>query len=340
MSPEAAWHRDLMAIADVQSGLITARQLAEIGMPRSSVTRRNVGHMWSRILPGVHLIHSGPPTRHQRELATLLYAGPGSMLTGLTTLRHHGVDAARIADEDDNPLHPAPVHALIPHERRRISTGFARIERTQRLPEPVPAAGLALAPLVRAAGDAVRRMARERDVLAILSEIVQRHLATTDDLADELALGGRRGSAHFRAAMAHLGAGVRSAPEGGARTLIELAGLPAVYFNVTVVSESGEYIGNPDAWCDDVALALEVDSQRYHGFGRGLRRTVERNARYARHGVLVFPFMPERIDADPHGVVRDLRAAHAAAAARTRPPVRMLPIGDVSAGQPGWRWGT
>lgn len=329
---------DILAVADVQAGLITAAQLAEIGVPRSSISRRTVGLMWSRVLPGVHLVLGGQPTRHQRELATLLYAGPGSMLTGLAGLRHHGVGAASASIGLEDPLRPEPVHALIPHDRRRLSTGYARIERTRRLPESVERSGLALAPLPRAAADAVRRMANEKDVLAILSEIVQRGMATTDELARELAEGSRRGSAHFRTAMDHLDAGVRAVPEAELRKVIESVGLTA-RFGVTVVGATGEYVGTPDGWCNDVALAIEVDSQRYHGFGRGLTRTVARNARYARFGVLVYPVLPELLYTDSRKVGRELREAHAAAAARPRPPVRIREIDERSAGERGWRWG-
>lgn len=333
--------RDLRAVADAQAGLITAAQLAELGVLRSTTSRRVAGYMWTRVLPGIHLLYGGWPTRHQRELAAVLYAGPGSMMTGISALRHYGVRAGRLqeASEDSN-VNPEPVHILIPHERRRLSTGYVRIERTTRLPErPTYPHGIPMAPLVRAAGDAVRRLPIESDVLAILSELVQRDLAKTDDLVDELTQGNRRGSAHFRTSVRHLLAGVRSGPEGALRTLVEGAGLSHVRWNITVVAPTGEYVADPDAWCDDVGLALEVDSQEYHGFGHGLRRTIARNARYARHGVLAFPVMPERLRQHPEDVRRELLQAHAAAAARPRPDVRIVPIRGASAGRPGWRWG-
>jgi hypothetical protein len=155
----------------------------------------------------------------------------------------------------------------------------------------------------------------------------------------ELSQGNRRGSAHFRAAMLHLVAGVRSAPEGDLRTLIDAAGIRDAQWNITLVSAAGEYVGAPDAWCDDVGLALEVDSQEYHGFGRGLQRTISRNARYARFGVVVYPVMPELLRSDPVRVRRELLQAHAAADARARPAVRVVPIHLAGAGRPGWRWG-
>ena len=78
------------------------------------------------------------------------------MLTGVSGLRLYGFRSMRLQDtRDDEAERPEPVHVLIPHGRRRLSTGYVRIERTHRLPEPgPPMQGLAVAPLVRAIGDA------------------------------------------------------------------------------------------------------------------------------------------------------------------------------------------
>ena len=332
---------DLLDVANAQAGLITSAQLAELGIRTSTTARRVAGYMWTRVLPGVHLVSGGQPTAYQREFAALLYAGPGSMLTGVTALRRYGIRAARLQEVGtSDPNRPEPVHVLNPHERRRISTGYTRVERTHRLPsDPLVIDGLLHAPLVRAAGDAVRRMVSQSDVLAILSEITQRGLATVDALSCELKAGNRRGSAHFRAAMAHLEAGVWSAPEGDLRSVVSESELPEPQWNVTVVTEDGYYIATPDGWFDDVALAAEVDSQEHHGFGVGLERTTRRNARYARAGVIVYPVTPAMIRDHPDAVRRELMEAYKAAKARPRPAVRLSGLRAVSAGRPGWPWG-
>ena len=340
--PRISYRREEIAyVADAQAGLITAAQLAELGVHSSTASRWAAGHMLTRVVRGVHLYGGGHPDRLQREVAALLYAGPGSVLTGTTALRHHGIRAARLQElADDQPLHPEPVHVLIPHDRHRTSTGYVCIERTHRLPKSTSLRhGVAIAELPRAAGDAARRMPHRGDVLAVLSEAVQRELATIADLEDELKAGNRRGSMHFRAAMDHLAAGARSAPEADLRTLTVAAGLTELLWNITLVASNGGYVATPDAWDDEVGLALEVDSQEHHGFGGGLRRTVERNARYARHGVLVYPVMPWLLRGDKARVIRELREAHACAASRPRPAVRVQAAKSASAGRIGWRWG-
>ena len=64
------------------------------GMTESTLQHRlRVGGPWQRLLPGVFLTVTGVPTSDQRDVAALLYAGPGSLLTGTAALRLWGVRA-------------------------------------------------------------------------------------------------------------------------------------------------------------------------------------------------------------------------------------------------------
>jgi hypothetical protein len=337
-SPQAAAVR---RTADAQAGLITAAQLAEIGMHGSTASRRSLGGMWTRVLPGVHLVDGGQPSRHQRELAALLYAGECSMLTGLTALRHRGIRAVRLQEvSDDVPERPEPVHVLIPHDRRRLSTGYVRVERTHRFPlESQRHDGLALAPLPRAVGDAARRSRQAADVEALVTEVVQRGLVTVQELEVELSSGSRRGSALFRDAVRAVAGGARSAPEADLARVLESAGIPNVFYNATLVTGAGVYVATCDAWLDDVGLAVEVDSVAYHASPDGFGRTLRRNARYAAAGVLAVGVLPTDLRDRPAAALRDVLAAREAAAARTRPDVVMTRHESPSSGRVGWRWG-
>lgn len=330
-----------MEVADAQGGLITSTQLRALGVHTGMVSRWVAGYMWTRVLPGVHLVRGGEPTRFQRELAALLYAGERSQLTGSNALRHYAVRSARLQEvTDDNHWHPEPVHVLVPHDRRRASAGYVRIERTRRLPTPlITTSGLALAPIARAAADASRRWRNQADVYALATELVRRQLLTPDELEAELRAGSRRGSAHLRAALTHARAGSWSGAEAELRNGLLLTGLPEPVWNQVVVSANGLYLGRPDGWFDDVALALEADSIEHHSLGKGFENTVSRNARYARHGILVYPVLPSRITHDLHVVLQEIRQAYHVAAERPRPPVRLVVAADASAGREEWRWG-
>lgn len=333
-------HADLLATADSQLGLVTAAQLAELGVRTSTTSRRVAGGMWTRVLPGVHLVGGGVPSRRQREKAALLYAGDGSMLTGTPALRLHGFRALRLQETvDDEADRPEPVHTLIPHDRRRASTGFARIERTHRLPRPLRIQGLEVAPLVRSVADAARRMKRQSDATALVAEAIQRGWASIESFRDELDAGPVRGSAFFRQAVAALASGAHSGPEGDLVGLLERAGVPHVVCNARLVTANGAFIAIADVWLDDVGVALEVDSVEHHATGEGFERTIRRNSRYAAAGVLVVTILPRDIRDRPAWVLAQIEAARAAAAARGRPSVYVDTTPRVSAGREAWPWG-
>src|ERR1051326_9392770 len=71
-----------------QHQVITRRQALLSGMPPSTLDRQIVpGGPWQRLLPGVYLAVTGTPTRDQREMAALLYAGKPSLITGPAAVR-------------------------------------------------------------------------------------------------------------------------------------------------------------------------------------------------------------------------------------------------------------
>ena len=96
-------------------------------------------------------------------------------------------------------------------------------------------------------------------------------------------------------------------------------------WNLPVFDSSGQFVAIPDAWCDDVALASEIDSFEWHLNAKGYARTVARNTRYAGAGIVVVQTLPSRLRDDPEGVISELRAAYAAAKARPRPAVMVRP---------------
>jgi hypothetical protein len=74
------------------------------------------------MLPGVYLTMTGTPTQEQREIAALLYAGSGSVITGAVAVPRHHLTCAGLNLID----------VLIPADEQRASTGFVRIQRTTR----------------------------------------------------------------------------------------------------------------------------------------------------------------------------------------------------------------
>ena len=94
-------HDALDALLRKQQLVVSRAQAADCGVtPAALQYRIRPGGPWQRLLPGVYLAVTGTPTPAQREIAALVYAGPGSVMTGLAALRRHGVrmpDGSHIA---------------------------------------------------------------------------------------------------------------------------------------------------------------------------------------------------------------------------------------------------
>jgi hypothetical protein len=77
----------MAAILARQYRVISRSQAMACGMTESTLQHRlRAGGPWQRLLPGVFLTVTGAPTNDQREVAALLYAGPGSLLADVRAL--------------------------------------------------------------------------------------------------------------------------------------------------------------------------------------------------------------------------------------------------------------
>ena len=304
-------------------GVIRVSALMRLGVPDCTSYRRcQPGGPWRWLLPGIILLSNGQPTARQRLAAALLHGGTDAVVTGLEAARQHGL---RQVPSDD------AIHMLIPHDQHVRSAGFAVVERTIHMPEPVVRNGIPLTPLDRAVLDAVRRWRKVDPVRALLTEAVQRGHSVPTDLMVELNFGSRRGSAVPRRVLYELELGLRSVAESHGLEVWRKSGLPEAKWNVPVHDAKGAFVAMPDAWFDDVALAWEIDSYEWHFDAKSYARTVARNTRYAAAGVAVVQTLPSRLRDDPAAVIAELRAAYEAAKARPRPPVRAKITAPVSA---------
>lgn len=310
----------LTAILARQYQVISRSQVLASGMPERALEYRlRAGGPWQRLLPGVFLAVTGTPTSDQRDTAALLYAGPGSLLTGTAALRLWGVRAP----------YTSTIDVLIPAFRQRKSAGFVRIHATTRMPGEVVAVGpRRLAPLARAVGDTARSLSRLADVRALVATVVQQRKCTPAALAAELEAGPVQGSALLRIAVGDVYAGTRSNPEADLQDLLRRAKLPMPEFNPQLYAGE-EFIGSPDGWWQEAGLAFEVDSSEYHLSPEDHERTLARDARMRAHGINVLHFTPRQIRTQPAQVIAAIRSALAAAA--FRPPVSIRTVSVATA---------
>ena len=286
--------------------------LMAIGLSRSTICWRiGVRGPWQRALPGVVIAHRGIPTRRERLLASLRYAGAGAVITGLPALREYGVQAA--SKRSHSP------HVLVPHRRQITSHGFVVIERTRRPPEPVMRKGLPLAPVARAVVDACRRQETLDDVRELVAEVVQRRLCTPSELAEEVRRAARQRTALSREALREIDAGIRSVAEAKVRTALQRRRLPDMEWNVELYTPDGEFVGIPDGYWADLAVALQVDSMAWHLRPKKYRQTQQRRRSLDRHRVLVLGVSPTDALEDIDQLVSDLIALREQARERPVP---------------------
>ncbi|WP_129840523.1 hypothetical protein [Streptomyces sp. RFCAC02] len=248
--------------------VVTARELRARGVPAAVAHRRcRPGGPWQMPLPGVFLLHPGPPTGEETLRAALAYAGgrPGEVvLSGLAALGLHGVASVPV------PAALERVDVLVPRTRRLRSAGRVRIVRTAVLPRPVRVAGFPLAPVARAVADAVAAGAEGTDGAdgadaRLLRDAVRGGHCDPRALVGELA---RAGVLH-RPAVADV---VRTLPAEGRHLAeerlfdaVRRGGLPDPCWNVGLWLPGGPYLGAVDAYWPRPAVAARIDAWRPGG---------------------------------------------------------------------------
>src|SRR5262249_15247796 len=260
---------------------------------------------------------SGVPSLAQKELAALLYAGPGSLVTGPMALMHHSIRSGPVAVE--------VIDVLVPADRRRVTTGFVRMPRTTRMPAQTYRSGpVRLTAVPRAVADTVRQLADVRDVRAVVADAVQLGRCTVGQLAEELRDGPTQGSAALRSVLSEVADGIRSTTEGDLRDLIRTAQLPMPLFNPSLY-KGDAFLGTPAAWCRAAGGAGEVDSRAWHLSPEDWDRTRRRQTVMAAAGIIVVHFSPRDLRREPARVAQRIREALKNGLIRPPLPIRTVP---------------
>jgi hypothetical protein len=294
---------DLDSLVESQRGLLTRGQALAAGLDDEAIRRELHDGRWQRLLPGLYATFTGGVTLEQRRLAAALYVGRRAQITGVAALVWHGF---RHVPED------GAVHMLVPHEARRTSRGFVRIQRTLRLdPHARAGNGYQVCSVGRAVADACRLFDDLRSARAVVSEAVQRRMTTLDALGRELALAGTSRTRLLRRALREVGVGARSAPEIEFKEILDRTAVAGkVVWNPRLTGEHGDRLPCPDGWIDEVGIALEVDSREYHLGPEEWQTTMRRHNILATHGALVLHFTPSEIRSRPTHVRNVIETAY------------------------------
>jgi hypothetical protein len=317
MGKRASFDRDAVAqLLGRQNGVITRSQTKDCGMSDAALRHRlRTDGPWQALLPGVYLSKNGAVTAAQHEVAAILYAGSGSVITGPAALTWHRIRVPRTST----------VNVLVPEPRRRRDVGFVQLNRTSRMPRMVfPDGQVCYVPPVRAVADTVRGMRDLGAVRAIVADGAQRGIVKVPQLADELAAGPARGSARLRQVLEEVADGVRSSAEGDLRTLIKRERIPDPMYNPRRYA-GGSVIADPDAWWTAAGVAGEIESREWHLSPQDWERTLARDARMSAYGIIMLHFPPRRLRTEPRVVAAGIRSALAAGSSRGPLGITALP---------------
>lgn len=287
-------------------------ELEKLGVSWSTSYRRaRADGPWTCLYPGV-MSAPGPPTVDDLVEAALLVADPKAAITGMHALRLH--DLRAVPDQTS-------VHVLIPYSRRFQGNRFIRFERTTRVPEPVLVDQQPTTFLPRATADASRTWQTRRFTEELMVEAIQRSPRCTPELLRQELAAGAVVTGLPREILRSMDVDVRSVPELKASRLIRKSGRPEPRWNTSLYTPDGGYIGCPDAWFEEVALAVEIDSFQFHFAKDDYANTLRRNTRYAANGITVVQVLPGQLSKDPDSVLADIKRAYEAASQRARPAV-------------------
>jgi hypothetical protein len=97
--------------------------------------------------------------------------------------------------------------------------------------------------------------------------------------------------------------------------------LPAIWLNPSLQAVDGTRLPTPDGWIDQVGLAIQVHSYRWHSAPDDWTSTVMVDGVFAEYGVPVVAVTPQAIRRSAEAVLMRIERAYRAASVRPRPQV-------------------
>jgi hypothetical protein len=290
---------DLAELRDRQAGVVTvAAALRCMGEP--ALRWRLASGRWQRVCRGVIVTQSGPLTRMQRLWVSVLAAGDGAVLAGLTAARLDGLTGF-----DDHRI-----YLLIPEPRRvrKVLPGVV-IHRSLML-QPADVHPARLPPrtrLGRSLVDAAAWAATDRLACAILAAGVQQRLIRGSDLIRVVEHCPRmRRRALMGATLADIAGGAEALSELDFCGLVRRFGLPEPDRQFERLDEQGR------RWLDAVwewaRLVAEIDG-RWHMDARAWWADMQRDNELIVDGYRVLRFPAFAVRDNPEAVAAQIARA-------------------------------
>jgi hypothetical protein len=291
------------------------RQLSERGVSVGRIRRAIAAGRWQEPVPGVVVSHGGPLSQRQRWLVGLCHAGPDGCLSHRSALLVAGCRieelpaCARVAGvrgRYSDPLEGGLVEVTVPHGRHLRSSGFVVVHQSRRTLEARDVGGLPVTRAARAAVDVAVTADRRSAVDHVVSHVLQRRLATVEELAEETRALGRQATGWLRAALTDATRGMRSVGEADLRRVITSAGLPEPEWNAPVVTRIGTF--HLDALWRDLGVGAEADGAAFHLSAEDWSSDLVRQNAVQEAGIRLMRFPVRRLRSAPLSCATDLIA--------------------------------
>jgi hypothetical protein len=272
------------------------RALDRLGVDKDRIRRALRSGRWQEPLPGVIVLHSGSPTRRERLVAALAWAGEDGRLSHTSALHLLGaridepVARLRVAGVRGDYVSPPDaglVQLSVPHGRHLRSAGFVVVHQTRRPLGDLVVDGLRTTTAARAVIDVAVTAQRRGDVDHVVADVLQKDLARLEDLVAEVRLAGRRATTWLKDAVADAARGMRSVGESELRRVIVRARLPEPEWGAEIETQAGTYF--VDAYWRRQRVAAEADGASFHLSAQDWERDLRRQKRDSRGGGPALP---------------------------------------------------
>ncbi|WP_300681319.1 hypothetical protein [Nocardioides sp.] len=290
-------------VAAGQAGVVTRRQLREVGVDADAVSHRVRTDRWAVLSPTVIATTTGPPSLEQQQWAAVLHGGEGARLAGISAAAHAGLKnwqrdeiAVLVPYRDQVP--PRMQGVTYTRSRRDLvamGSGESGVPRLRVEP----------AVLLFAAGDRSPRTAQ-----GLLAAVVQQRLATPQGLLDWLdRLTPLRRAPLLREALTQMAGGAQSLAEIDLTRVCRRFGLPAPRRQVKRRDSEGQLRYTDSEWLlsDGRTLILEVDGL-FHMDVDQWEADLARQRALSGAGRVVVRCTARELRDDPARLARDLRA--------------------------------
>lgn len=293
---------ELLALISGQDGVIYRQQALTAGMTVGSITSRLRSGHWRRLLPEVYLTNSGEPTFRQRLVAALLHVGADSAIDGSSSCRFHRIES--VSTPNDH------VFVVAPFGSPARSIGFVTVRRTIAPITMCSTQYVRYVDAPTAAIAATRRMRRPQPVLATLGEVLQRRIASYEDLLRAHIQGPPRNARFADDALEQLAAGVRSPSEADFRALAMTSTiLPELEYNVWLRLRCGRVVC-VDALIESSAVVHETNGRRYHEREDLFADMQDRHDALTASGLVALHNIPARISQRGREVIAQVERTH------------------------------